>query len=424
MSAAQQLEHVTCLGCGCGCDDLTVTVQDGRIVEAIPACPVGRAWFGDGSAPWEVLRAGKPASFEEALTEAATILAKSQRRLLVYLAPDVTSQAQRAAVTLADLLRATVDSATSDAAAGGLLAAQRRGRATATLGEIRNRGDVLLFWGVDPNQRYPRFLSRYALEPAGTQVPEGRAGRFVIAVNVGADKGPAGADLTITLEPSEEIAALSLMRAAALDRPAHDLSPNLARAVALVGRLTGARYAVLVHDAEPTAVPRNPLRVEGLIALVQTLNGPTRAALSSLRAGGNRPGAEAVLTWQTGYPFAVDHSRGYPRYTPGDRGLDRLTRGGFTAALVVGSPDLGEEVASALGGIDTVVIGPRATQAPFTSRVAIDTGVAGIHEAGTAYRMDEVPLALRPPLTAQRSAVQTLQALTEAVRTRLPGRKV
>lgn len=423
MTDSRQVEHVTCLGCGCGCDDLTVTVHEGRIVDAVPACPVGREWFGDGSATWEVLRAGKPAELADALSEAATILTKSPGRLLVYLAPDITSQAQRAAVALADLLRATVDSATSDAAAGGLLAAQRRGRTTATLGEIRNRGDVVLFWGVDPSQRYPRFLSRYALEPAGTQVPKGRAGRFVIAVNIGADQGPAGADLNITLEPSEEIAALSLMRAAMLDHPAHDVSPNLTRAVGLVGRLTGARYVVVVHDAEPTAEPRNPLRVEGLIALVQTLNGPTRAALSSLRAGGNRVGAESVLTWQTGYPFAVDHSRGHPRYTPGDRGLDRLVRGGFTAALVVGSPSVEGEAAAALGRIDTVAIGPRASQAPFNTRVAIDTGVAGIHEAGTGYRMDEVPLSLRPPLTGQRSTVQTLQSLTVAVRTRLPGRK-
>jgi formylmethanofuran dehydrogenase subunit B len=424
MSTGHQVEHVTCLGCGCGCDDITVTVQEGRIVEAIAACPVGRAWFGDGSGPSEVLRSGKPAALDDALSEAATVLAKSRGRLLVYLAPDVTTQAQRAAVTLADLLRGAVDSATSEAAAGGLLAAQRRGRATATLGEIRNRADVLLFWGVDPSQRYPRFLSRYALEPVGTQVPKGRAGRFAIAVSIGADKGPSGADLTITLEPSEEIAALSLMRAVVLDHPARDLSPNLTRAVGLVGRLTAARYAVLVHDAEPTAEPRNPLRVEGLIALVQALNGPTRAALSSLRAGGNRVGAESVLTWQTGYPFAVDHSRGHPRYMPGDRGLDRLARGGFTAALVVGSPPLDGEVVAALGSIETVTIGPRASQAPFTARVAIDTGVAGIHEAGTAYRMDEVPLSLRPPLTGQRSAVQTLHALTQAVRTRLPGTKV
>ncbi|MBA3759394.1 MAG: hypothetical protein H0X07_02600 [Gemmatimonadales bacterium] len=423
MSPGQQVEHVTCLGCGCGCDDISITVRDGRIVDATPACPVGQAWFGDGSAPWEVRLAGKPVGLGDALTEAATLLTKSRGRVLVYLAPDITSQAQRAAVTLADILGAAVDSSTSDAAAGGLLAAQRRGRATATLGEIRNRGDVLLFWGVDPNRRYPRFLSRYALDPAGTQIPNGRAGRFVIAVNIGADKGPAEADLTITLEPSEEVAALSLMRAAVLDHPARDQSPGLTGAIGLIGRLTDARYAVLVHDAEPTDLPRNPLRVEGLIALTQALNGPTRAALSSLRGGGNLPGAESVLTWQTGYPFSVDYSRGYPRYAAGERGLDRLARGAFTAALVVGSSKLDREAAATLGDIPTIVIGPGASQAPFTTRVAIDTGTAGIHEAGTAYRMDEVPLSLRPPLTGQRTAVETLHQLIQAVRTRLPGEK-
>ena len=415
------MEHVTCLGCGCGCDDITVTVRGGRIVDTSPTCPVARTWFGDGSVPWEVLCAGKPARFEEAVAEAANVLAKSRGRLLVYLGPDLTSQAQRVAVALADLLGAMVDSATSDAAAGGLLAAQRRGRATATLSELRNRGDALLFWGVDPSQRYPRFMSR-TVQPAGTRIPEGRPGRFVIAVNVGAEKGPPGADLTISLEPSEEITALSLMRAAVLDHPTRGLSADLARAVGLVGRLTEARYAVLVHDAEPAAAPRNPLRVEGLIALAQALNGPTRAALSSLRAGGNRSGAESVLTWQTGYPFAVDYSRGHPRYTPGDRGLHRLARGGLTAALVVGSADVDEAAASALGRINTVTIGPRASQTPFTTRVAIDTGVAGIHEAGIGYRLDEVPLALRPPLTGQRSAAQTLETLTEAVHARLAGR--
>jgi formylmethanofuran dehydrogenase subunit B len=54
--------------------------------------------------------------------------------------------------------------------------------------------------------------------------------------------------------------------------------------------------------------------------------------------------------------------------------------------------------------------------------VAIDTGVAGIHEGGTAYRMDEVPLMLRPPLDGPRTASQVLLALHEAIRAELQGR--
>lgn len=421
MSAGERTATITCLGCGCGCDDISVTVRGDRIVETSPSCPIEQTWVGDGVVPWEVLRAGQPVPIEVALDEAAAVLSHSAGRALVYLAPDLTSQAQRLAVGVADVLRASLDTATSDTAAAGLLAAQRRGRATATLGEIRNRCDVLLFWGVDPRHRYPRYLTRYAVEPSGTHVPEGRGGRFIISVTIGSDKGPPDANLTLALEPPEEITALSLMRAAISGHQPGELSPQLRQAVALVPKLTAARYAVLVHDAEPTEGSGNPLRAEGLIALTQALNGPTRAALSSLRSGGNRPGAESVLTWQTGYPFAVDYSRGHPRYSPGERGLERLAAGGFTAALVVGTPGVGDKAAEALSRIKTVVIGPRASEATFRPHVAIDTGVAGIHEGGTAYRMDEVPLALRPPLAGRRSAADTLLALTALLQTRLPG---
>ena len=167
----------------------------------------------------------------------------------------------------------------------------------------------------------------------------------------------------------------------------------------------------------------DPYRAEGLIALAQALNGPTRAALSTLRAGGNRPGAEAVLTWQTGFPMAVDFSRGFPRYTPESRGLDRLD-GRVGAVLVAGSAAaLTGVLRMRLGRVATVAIGPRASQAPFPTRVAIDTGVAGIHEGGTGYRMDDMPLPLRPPLPGARSAAETLGALLALLRAPVAGSK-
>lgn len=415
MSAQRIIEHVTCLGCGCSCDDVTVTVEGGRIATAAPVCPLGQNWFGDGRIPGEVLIQGRPAPLDQAIARAAADLA-AHRPSLIYLAPDITSQAQRAAVGIADLLGATVDSATSDTAAGGLLTAQRRGRASATLGEMRNRGDVFLFWGVDPAERYPRFMARYGPEPAGTHVPQGRSGRDVVSVSVGADRGPAGSDLTLELPPEQEISALSLIRASVfgMDPPAS--SPVAGLAAEIAARLVRARYAVVVHDSEPTAQLRNPLRIEALIALTQALNGPTRAALCSLRAGGNRVGAEAVLTSHTGYPFAVDYSRQYPRYVPGERGIDQLRNGAFRAALVVGSTILDAESKAAFAKVSTVCIGPRSSQSGVGTAVAIDTGVAGIHEGGIAYRMDEVPLRLRPPLEASHTTVEVLGRLAHAIR--------
>ena len=87
--------------------------------------------------------------------------------------------------------------------------------------------------------------------------------------------------------------------------------------------------------------------------------------------------------------------------------------------MVVGSAAaLGDALVTSAAHAPTIVIGPRASQAAFPTRVAIDTGVAGIHEGGMAYRMDDVPLPLQPPLAAGRTAVDVVTALLAAVRSR------
>jgi formylmethanofuran dehydrogenase subunit B len=415
MTGLTAIEHVTCLGCGCGCDDLTVEVADGRIVNVTPVCPIGRAWFGDGRVPSEVLVRGRPATLEDAVEEVAGVLTESVGRCVTYLGLDITSQTQRVTLALADLLRANVDTATSATAAAGLLAGQRRGRATATLGEIRSRTDMMVFWGVDPAERYPRYLARYGPKSGEPRVAAAD-GSLVVSVGIGNGPALAGADLSLTLPTDQEIAALSLMRASVLGQNIPAPPAAIAPAIELAGRLSRASYAVLVYDGEPGTVAANPLRADALIALTQALNTPTRAALSTLRGGGNRVGAEAVLTSQAGYPFAVDYARGYPTYEPGSRGLDRLAKGGDQVLLIVGTPSV-ESPSFGRGKKPgrTMIIGPRASQSPLQPHVAIDTGVAGIHESGTGYRMDEVPLELTPPIPATRSAMDVVAAVLHAV---------
>jgi formylmethanofuran dehydrogenase subunit B len=394
---------VTCLGCGCACDDIDLRVEAGRIVEAQHACPLGVAWFGDGVVPARARIAGRDATLHDAVTAAAALLTSSVRPL-VYLAPDISCETQRIAIALADRLRATLDTVTSSTAIGSLLAAQEIGRAGATLGEIRNRADVLVFWGVDPGVRYPRYWSRYAPEPVALHVG-GRASRTVVAVDIGKARGPADADVRITIAPGDEVSALTMARAA-VGRESSD---------PLVAALTNGKYVAIVADAEPDDLnsDRDPGRAAALIALAQTLNGVTRCALSTLRAGGNRSGADACLTSQTGYPAAVDFTRGYPLYRPHDTGIARATRGQVDAALVVGAvAAIPSATRDALALAPSIIIGPRATEHALAGTVvAIDTGVAGIHEAGTAMRMDDVPLPLRAPLSGPPPAVDVVARL-------------
>lgn len=387
-----------------------LTIAAGRITAAEHACPLGAAWFGDGQVPDRVLVGGKPAELERALDQAAALLTEARSRLLVVLGAELTVSAYGAALALADALGAAADGVISEPAAAGILAAQRRGRATATLGEIRNRADLIVYWGVDPDRRYPRYRSRYTTVPRALHLADGPRPRTAVSVSIGGDAGPADADLQLALTPDQELAALAQLRAGLQGRnlggPA--LPPGVAE---LAGRLTQAKYVAIVHDGEPTAERRTAERVEALIGLTQALNGPTRAALSTLRAGGNRNGAEAVSTWQTGFPFAVDFSRGAPRYAP-DRRAGGAEATPPSAVLVVGAPEsLADALRSSVQRVPAVVIGPRASAAAFPARVAIDTGVAGIHEAGVGYRMDDMPLPLQAPLPGPLSVEALLRDL-------------
>jgi len=249
------LPYRTCLGCGCACDDIALEVEGRRIAKAENACDLGRAWFGDGVVPTKVLIGGKSATLEQALDQAAAHLAAAKNPM-VYLAGDLTIEAARYGLAIADRLRARLDSLASDTVAAGLVAQQTRGRASATLGELFNRADVVVFWGVDPAERYPRFRERYSTDRKGLAAPEGRASRTLIAVDVGPSKGPKDADHRVTLAPDHEIAALGALRAAVAGLRQPDESPL----VDLVDRLKKARYSSLVYDAEPSGLPASQLR--------------------------------------------------------------------------------------------------------------------------------------------------------------------
>ena len=379
-------------------------------------------WFGDGSVPSRALVGGQACTVDDALARAAVVLCNAARPL-VYLAPDISCEAQRAAIAIADALRATIDSVTSATVMTTLLAAQETGRASATLGELKNRADVVVFWGVDPAQRYPRFRTRYAPDVQGLHVGS-RSARKVVAVDVGSARGPEDADLRLTVMPDREVATLTELTAeingwnddrgadpvgsakASLTR----LAPRSDDIKAVLQTMLSGKYVAVIADAEPDEqhVAGDSGRSAALIAFVHALNGPTRSALVTLRAGGNRSGADACLTAQTGYPMAVDFASGYPRYRPYQAAAARLARGGVDAVLLVGSAArLPPGLAGAMSQLPAVAIGPRASESVFAGAAAVvDTAIAGIHESGTALRMDDVPLPLDraidgPPATAE-----------------------
>ena len=420
------IENVTCLGCGCACDDIDVGVRDGRIVEARRACALGVRWFGDGRVPARCMSDGRDVSLGTAIAGCERLLANA-RRPLVYLAPGLSFESQRHGVAIADTLRARLDTVTSSTAAAFVLASQERGFASSTFGEIRNRADVVVFWGIDLTERYPRFASRYAPDPVGLHV-DGRQSRTVIAVNVGDAAATAEADRRIDIAAPDELPTLTALEALARAGPEQSATfatlPDAAWTVAreLAPLLLAARYSAIVFDAEPDErALRSPRRFERLVALSQALNDRTRCAAIALRAGGNRSAADGVLVTHTGYPFAVDFARGYPRYAPhGGTLTDLVHVRGADVVLVLGdAASLPAPVLRALGSVPCAMVGPRASESPLgTTVVAIDTGVDGIHASGTASRADDVPLPLRASLAGPLDLASVVRDIGSAIRAR------
>jgi formylmethanofuran dehydrogenase subunit B len=79
--------------------------------------------------------------------------------------------------------------------------------------------------------------------------------------------------------------------------------------------------------------------------------------------------------------------------------------------LVIGAANLiPDAVTQAWGEAARLVVGPRASE-HGAAHVAIDTGIAGIHHAGTALRMDDVPLRLRQVIDGPANPLDMLRRL-------------
>ena len=196
------VRDVACTACGCICDDIDLSIKDNRIVAARRACPLGEAWFLADRATDKTIAtiAGRPAAFDVAVEEAARILAAA-RYPLIYGLNDTSCEAQRIAVAIGDWIGANVDTTTSLEHGLSGMAFSGVGEVTCTLGEVRHRGDLVIFWGSNPAESHPRHAERYSLEPTGIFVPDGRQDRTCVVVDVAGDgngrrRGPVSADQT------------------------------------------------------------------------------------------------------------------------------------------------------------------------------------------------------------------------------------
>jgi formylmethanofuran dehydrogenase subunit B len=448
------INAVTCPICGCVCDDIEVTVENNEVMKVKNGCAVCEAKFlgykGEHRIHTPLMRKnGKlvPVSMGEAVQAAAEILASANYPIL-YGWSSTSSEAQRIGVELTEEIGGIMDNTAVVCHGPSILGVQEVGIPTCTLGQIRHRADLVIYWGCDPWSAHPRHLERYTnftegrfeksewkaymqklkahagkkkLESAARSgVPKARlpkpeacyvggvppsiskGGRRLFVVDVRRSMSAEMADYFIQVEPNKDYEVMQALRALVKDQ---ELDVDKVGGVPVeyleevADALISCEFGVIFFGMGLTQTAGKFRNIEVAIQLVRDLNSRTKFLIMPMRGHFNVTGANVVSAWQSGYPYGVDFSLGYPRYNPGETTcMDVLLRDELDASLVIAADPGANFPKNAVQNMvkhPLIVIDPHMNATAMLGDIVFPAAFVGIETEGTAYRMDHVPLPLK-----------------------------
>jgi formylmethanofuran dehydrogenase subunit B len=442
------IKSVACPFCGCLCDDIELTVKNGKIIENKNGCFLSNAKFLNFNNEHRILQPvlrknGElvQVSFEEALHRSAEILVNANYPVL-YGWSSTSSEAQRIGIELAEQVGGVYDNTTSVCHGPSIVGMQEVGIPTSTLGQVRHRADLIIYWGSDPLSSHPRHLQRYTYLAKGrfeeitrkvctnqnsievdqriksenfqpqveTDSPDPKflppilceKTRKLVVVDVRKTLTAAKADVFLQIEPNKDFELIQALRMLVKDQEidVDNVAGVPVKYLSEVAELlVDCNFGVLFFGMGLAQSEGKSRNIEAAIGLVRDLNARTKFSIMPMRGHFNVTGANIVSVWQTGFPFAVDFSLGYPRYNPGESSfVDILMRQESDAVLVVASDPVAGLPKIAVEHLvrnPLIIIDPHLNATSLMADVVFPSAIVGIEMEGTAYRMDRVPLPLK-----------------------------
>ena len=450
------VKSVTCPVCGSLCDDIELTIEDNEVVKCKNGCAMCESKFLGYKCEHRIKtplirKNGKltPVSMDEAVNKAAEILANANYPIM-YGWSSTSCEAQRVGMELAEEIGGIVDNTAVVCHGPSILGIQEVGIPTCTLGQIRHRADLIIYWGCDPWSAHPRHLERYTSFTEGrfersewksylqkvkasagrkkidsarrggfvkfsprAQTPQAcsisgppqtlkKPGRKLIVVDVRKTMTAEMADYFIQVEPNKDYELMQTLRALVRDQ---ELDVEKVAGVPIeyleevADALISCEFGIIFFGMGLTQSAGKFRNIEVAISLVRDLNMRTKFAIMPMRGHFNVTGADVVSAWQSGYPYSVDYSLGYPRYNPGETTCtDVLLRGEADAMLVIAADPGSNFPKKAVQNMvkkPLIVIDPHMNATAMLGDVVIPSAFVGIEVEGTAYRMDHVPLPLK-----------------------------
>jgi formylmethanofuran dehydrogenase subunit B len=404
----ENFNQVVCTGCGLLCDDVKVKVEGGKIVSTLHTCVRGEWALRNVNSEFRltsplVKKNGKlvKVSFDEALDRAAEILSNAERPLL-WGWSSASVEAQRMGILLAKRLGAVIDSTSSVCHGSSILAGREAGFRTATLGEVKNRADLLVYWGSDPSHSHPRHLSRYTVIPRGIYTQMGYEQKKLMIIDVRKSRTGKVANQVLEVEPNKDYELISAMRMILKGKNVKEkeVAGIPVKTLNQVIETWKTQEFGVIFVGLGLSMSKGKYRnIEALYKLVQELNDYTRFMAIPMAGHYNMVGFNQVATWLTGQPFGIDTSRGDSYSNPGETtGAEIIARDEFDAMLVVASDPLSmmpSPLARKIASKPLVVIDCLENPTTKIADTVLPAALTGVEAEGTAYRLDAVPIRLK-----------------------------
>src|SRR6185295_7708967 len=118
------------------------------------------------------------------------------------------------------------------------------------LGEVKNRADLVIYWGGNPAECHPRHFTKYALMPKGKFIPNGRKGRTMVLVDIRETPSARAADIFLQIKPGKDFELLTALRALVKGQRVNEelvaeTGLTMAEVRDLVERMKRARFGVI-----------------------------------------------------------------------------------------------------------------------------------------------------------------------------------
>jgi formylmethanofuran dehydrogenase subunit B len=418
-------ESVSCPFCGDLCDYLKIEVDGNRIVRNVGGCAVSIAKFLNYHKhrilePYMRMNGSLTSvDFDRALEEAAKILASSKYPL-IYGLSSTCVEAVEVAIELAEIVRGVVDNTSTVCHGPTVLAVQEVGGVYMTFAPVLHLADVIVFWGTNAREAHGNHITR--LITAIGRFRKGRRDRKVVVIDTRKTMTADMSDIFVQVEPGRDLELITALRMALKDLDIE--SPTVAgvpreKIYELAEIFRTARYGVIFFGMGVTQTGAKLRNIQAVIRLVQELNEWTKFVLLPMRGHYNVTGANQASLWLTGYPYAVDFSRGFPRMVPGvTTAVDLLTNGDVDAALIIASDPVAHfprKAVEHLSKIPVIVVDAKWSLTAAFADVIIPAGLVGIECEGTAYRMDGVPIYMKKVVEPPPGVLCDVKILTNLV---------